>query len=294
KNIQGKPGTKVKLTVEREGAGSLEIEVARDIIEVETVLGHRRKDDDEWDYWIDQANHIAYVRLTSFARNTARDRSKLMARLDKKGIRGFILDLRFNPGGLLTSAVEISDLFIDDGLIVTIRPRGAREQPYVGEHAGSYLNFPMVCLVNGLSASGSEIVSACLQDHKRALIIGERSYGKGSVQNIQPFEGGELKLTTASFWRPNGKNLNKSSTTGKDSDEWGVSPDKGYAVKLENRERDQLQKAHRDAEIIPRRDLPPKETEAKSDFRDRQLDSALEYLRGQIKTASRTANKKAG
>jgi C-terminal peptidase prc len=293
KNIQGKPGTKVKLTVEREGAGSLEFEVTRDTIEVETVLGYKRLDNDEWDYWIDPSNQIAYVRLTSFARNTARDLSKLMARLEKKGVRGFILDLRFNPGGLLTSAVEIADLFIDDGLIVTIRPRGAREQPYVGEHQGSYLNFPMVCLVNGLSASGSEIVSACLQDHKRAVIMGERSYGKGSVQNIQPFEGGELKLTTASFWRPSGKNLNKSSTGGKDSDEWGVTPDKGYTIKLENRERDQLQKAQHDSEIIPRRDLPAK-PEAKSDFKDRQLEAALQYLRGQIKTASRNPVKKAG
>jgi len=296
KKIQGKPGTKIKVTVEREGAGSLEFEITRDVIEVETVLGSNRKDDDEWNYWIDPANQIAYVRLTSFARNTSRDLTRLMAKLDKKGIKGFILDLRFNPGGLLTSAVEISDLFIDDGLIVTIRPRGAREQMYTGEHLGSYLNFPMVCLVNGLSASGSEIVSACLQDHKRAVIMGERSYGKGSVQNIQPFEGGELKLTTASFWRPNGKNLNKASTSGKEGDEWGVTPDKGYLVKLENRERDQLQKAQHDAEIIPRRDLPPKEKEkeAKSDFRDRQLESALDYVRGLIRTASRTPTKKAG
>ena len=99
--------------------------------------------------------------------------------------------------------------------------------------------------------------------------------------------------TTASFWRPNGKNLNKSSTGGKDSDEWGVTPDKGYLLKLENRERDQLQKAQHDSEIIPRRDVPPKE-EAKNDFKDRQLESALQYLRGQIKTASRAQTKKAG
>src|SRR5262249_36493043 len=151
---------------------------------------------------------------------------------------------------------------------------------------------PMVCLVNGSSASGSEIVSACLQDHERAIIVGERSYGKGSVQNIQPFEGGELKLTTASFWRPSGKNLNKSSTSGKDEDEWGVSPNKGYLVRLSEREREHLAEQQRDAEIIQRRDMPSKEKNA--EFKDRQLEKALDYLRGQIRIASQTPIKKAG
>ena len=94
----------------------------------------------------------------------------------------------------------------------------------------------MVCLVNGDSASASEIVSACLQDHGRAIIIGARSYGKGSVQTIHPFEtGGRLKLTTATFWRPSGQNLNKASTAGKDEDEWGVTPNKGFVLKLSPR-----------------------------------------------------------
>jgi carboxyl-terminal processing protease len=183
-------------------------------------------------------------------------------------------------------------MFIDDGLIVTIRPRAGREAPYAGESFGSKLNFPMVCLVNGYSASGSEIVAACLQDHRRAIVVGERSYGKGSVQNIQPFEQGELKMTTASFWRPSGKNLNKTSTSGKEEEDWGVSPDKGYSVKLEPRERLELVEHQRNLEIIPRRDAAPKE--AKSEFKDRQLETALQYLRGQIKTAAQAPLKKAG
>ena len=157
-----------------------------------------------------------------------------------------------------------------------------------GKSPGSELSFKMVCLVNGFSASGSEIVSACLQDHRRAIVIGERSYGKGSVQNIQPFEGGEIKLTTASFWRPSGKNLNKSSTGGKDEDEWGVMPDK--IVKLTSKEREDLAEAQRNAEFIQRPDKPAK----KSDFKDRQLEEALDYLRGQIKMAARVPSKKAG
>src|SRR5205807_6656256 len=142
-----------------------------------------------------------------------------------------------------------------------------------------YHEFTIVCLINGGSASGSEIVSASLQDHGRARIVGERSYGKGSVQNIQPFGDGELKLTTASFWRPSGRNLNKSSTAGKEDDEWGVKPDKGYLLELSRKEREDLYEHLHNTEIIPRRDRPakPKLTE----FKDRQLDMALNYLRSE-------------
>ena len=223
------------------------------------MLGSKRKSDGSWDYYIDAENKIGYVRLTSFSQNTALDLVKALEELDKKGLKAFVLDLRFNPGGLLDSAVKISDIFIDDGQIVTIRPR--TEEPKVisgtpkvvnGSHESSLLDFPMVCLVNGGSASGSEIVSACLQDHHRAIIVGERSYGKGSVQNIQPFEGGALKMTTASFWRPSGKNLNKSSTAGKEDEDWGVIPDKGFEVKLPRKERDDLAEHQHNLEIIPR------------------------------------------
>jgi len=205
-----------------------------------------------------------------------------------------ILDLRFNPGGLLGSAVFVSDLFIDDGRIVSIRPRVGKEYKYDGESANSYTNFPMVVLVNGFSASGAEIVAACLQDHGRAKVMGTRSYGKGSVQSISNFEGGKLKMTTASYWRPSGKNINKSSTAGKEDDEWGVSPDKGFVLKLPTGEREELFEHLHDSEIIPRKDVSPKEP--KKEFKDRQLEMALDYLRNQIKvgkTGSAVA-KKAG
>src|SRR5262249_26271626 len=141
-----------------------------------------------------------------------------------------------------------------DGVIVSVKPRRGREQMFPGYSHGSLLDFPMVCLINGYSASGSEIVSAALQDHKRAYIIGERSYGKGSVQNIQPFEGGELKLTTATFWRPSHKNLNKSSTSGKEEDEWGVIPDK--VIKLTAKERGDLDEHLNDTTVIRAKGKP--------------------------------------
>jgi C-terminal peptidase prc len=299
KKILGKEGTKIKLIVEREGVEKpLQFELLRGRVEVETVLGHKRTAEDSWDYVIDPENRICYVRLTEFSRNTYRDLNKVMQKLSKAGIKGFILDLRFNPGGLLDSAVKISDLFIDDGVIVTIRPRNGPETSYVGKSDGSYLEFPMVCLVNGYSASGSEIVSACLQDHGRAIIMGSRSYGKGSVQTLHNFDTangpGQLKLTTATFWRPNLKNLNKASTPGREEDEWGVTPNKGYGLNLPTKELNDLQDYLREQEIIRRPDK--RGPDARNGFQDRQLQMALDYLRGQIRTASegQQTNKKAG
>jgi carboxyl-terminal processing protease len=294
--ILGEAGTDVKIIVEREGVEKpLEFKITRGRVEVETVLGHKRKSDDDWDFVIDPNSKIAYIRLTQFARNSYTDMRKVATQLEKDGIKGLVLDLRFNPGGLLPSAVDISDMFIDDGVIVSIRHRSGREDSYTGEHQGSLLSFPMVCLVNGQSASGSEIVAACLQDHARAIIMGERSYGKGSVQNIVDFKptAGQIKLTTATFWPPSGKNLNKGSTKGTDAEDWGVIPNKGHVHTLTRAERDQLYEHLRDVEIIPRRDAPaPKEP--KAEFKDKQLEAALDYLRGHIKSAAKPPLKKAG
>lgn len=278
--ITGKPGTKVRLTIQREGVDKpIEFNLTRGFVDVESVLGFKRKADDSWDYMIDPQNKIAYIRLTSFARNSFRDMYKIMHDLKEAGINGLILDLRFNPGGLLDVAVDISDLFIDDGVIVSIRERNQPEREIAGNSRGSLTDFPMVCLVNGSSASGSEIVAACLQDHDRAYIIGERSYGKGSVQHILDFDGGEIKLTTATFWRPSKKNLNKSSTSGKEEEDWGVVPNK--VVKLTARERDELFEHLHAAEVIQ----PKNKAVEPKKFEDKQLAEALKYLRDQIRTA---------
>jgi C-terminal peptidase prc len=294
KKIIGKAGTKVKLIIEREGEDKpLEFNLVRGSVELESVVGHKRNGDDSWDYVIDPDNGICYVRLVQFQQGTARDLQDLMKKLSKAGIKGFILDLRFNPGGLLDQAVKVCDLFIDDGMIVTIKPRSGPETSYMGKKDGSFTTFPMVCLVNGYSASASEIVSACLQDHGRAIIMGTRSYGKGSVQTILPFDetGGLLKITTATFWRPNGRNLNKSSTSGKDEEDWGVKPDKGFDLSISVKELNDLQDHQRDQEIIHR---PDKKREANG-FKDRQLDMAIEYLRNQIRMANKNPSlKKAG
>jgi carboxyl-terminal processing protease len=289
KKILGREGTKVKLIIERDGK-ELEFNLIRGKVEVESVVGVQRNADDSWNYVVDPENKICYVRLTTFSHNTYRDLERVMSRLSKAGIKGFILDLRFNPGGLLDQAVKITDLFIDDGMIVTIRPRNGPESSYIGQ-GGGYLVFPMVCLVNGGSASASEIVSAALQDHGRAMIVGSRSYGKGSVQTIHPFEtGGRLKLTTALFFSPLKRNLNRASTNGKDEDEWGVKPDVGFDLQLPIKELNDLQDWQKDREIIRR---PGQRAETRPEFHDRQLDLALEYLRSRIRTVKNGTDKKA-
>ena len=201
------------------------------------MLGDRRKADDAWDFMLDHDKHIGYIRLTAFSRDTAAGPEEGAGRAARaKDCKGLILDLRFNPGGLLTSAIEVSDLFVAEGRIVSTKGRNTPERVWDAQKDGTFEGFPMVVLVNHYSASASEIVSACLQDHKRAVVIGERTWGKGSVQNVIELEDGKsaLKLTTASYQRPSGKNIHRFPDA-KDSDEWGVMPDNGFEVKLNDR-----------------------------------------------------------
>ena len=159
--------------------------------------------------------------------------------LAQRQCRGVTIDLRNNPGGLLTAAERICDLFIPkDAVIVTTRGRDARERDrYVASGDGPYQNLPLAVLVNDRSASASEIVAACLQDHGRATVVGQRTFGKGTVQNVIPIEGGKslLKLTIASYWRPSGKNIHRLSSS-VDGDEWGVRPDPKCEVNLDEKQ----------------------------------------------------------
>ena len=280
--LKGKVGTKVTFTVLHAHDSSEEtVTLTRELVRVDTVMGQRRKQDDSWDYMYDHEKKIGLIRVTAFSRLTASDLRGALTQLKEQGIRGLVLDLRFNPGGLLTSAVEVSDLFISKGLIVTTKGRNTAEQPRQAHQEGTLEGFPMAVLINHYSASASEIVSACLQDHKRAVIIGERSWGKGSVQNIVTLEGGRsaLKLTTASYHRPSGKNIHRFSGA-KDDDDWGVRPNENYQVKLSEEETHQLLIQRRQQYIVTaKKNAPAKKEEAgKLPLVDHQLQKALQYL----------------
>lgn len=196
-------------------------------------------------------------------------------------IRALILDLRNNPGGLLTAAIEVSDMFVDRGMIVSAVGRNVPKKEWEATVPESYTDFPMVVLVNRLSASGSEIVAACLQDNKRATIVGQRTWGKGSVQRLVMLQDGKsaLKLTTSTYQRPSGKNIHRSPGL-QESDEWGVRPDPDMDVRLSRQQALRVLNYQRDAFAIRSDDAMKNDPPAF--VLDDQVKLALENLRNQI------------
>jgi carboxyl-terminal processing protease len=238
--LTGRPGTEVKLHVLHEGSEEAQtISLTRAIINIPSVIGDRRKPDDQWDLLIDKDKKIGYIRVSGFNEHTADELRKALDQLKEDGGKSLVLDLRDDPGGLLSSAVEISDMFLEKGEIVSTKGRNTQPRRYVAQKDSPFEDpdFPMVVLVNQNSASASEILAAALQDHKRAVIVGQRSYGKGSVQNLIDLDGGNsiLKLTVASYYRPSGENIHRFPHA-KPTDKWGVSPNPGMDVKLSQRD----------------------------------------------------------
>ncbi len=295
--IQGDPGTDVTLTVLHENAKKpVDLKMTRAEIKIESVMGDKRDKINlkEWDFWVDPDSKIAYVRVNAFTETTVEELTRVVDGLQKAGMRGLIVDLRNNPGGLLEAAVDVSSMFIPEGKdVVTTKGRGGEiEKVFKSRNKGNANGgavYPMAILLNRYSASASEIVAAALQDHARAIIIGERSFGKGSVQNVIRMEEGQtaLKLTTASYWRPSGRNIHRFPDA-KEEDEWGVKPNKGYEVKLTDEERIDYFKWRRDRDILRRPGQEAKAVEKdkngkeKKEFHDKVMDKALEYIRAEL------------
>jgi carboxyl-terminal processing protease len=234
--MRGKPGEPVSFALQRQGEEKpIEISIIRAIIPIPTVLGNMRNADGTWNYFLPGADRIGYLRVISIADKTPADLRQAIEWLVDHDMQGLILDLRENPGGLLSAAIEICDMFIRSGVIVTTRGReGTILETYDATGKGPFTKFPMAVLVNQNSASASEIVAACLQDHKRAAIVGQRTWGKGTVQQLIELDDawGALKLTTASYWRPSNKNIQRGRDAG-ENDAWGVQPDPGCEVIVE-------------------------------------------------------------
>lgn len=250
--MKGAEGTKVSITVVHAGKANREkFTLMRERVHVETVLGDRRKADDHWEFMYDEKSLIGFIRISAFSQETAKELRTALEELKRRNVRGLVLDLRFNPGGLLRAAIEVSSLFISGGRIVSTKGRNAPERVWDAHGNAIFEGIPMAILVNHYSASASEIVSACLQDHKRTVVMGERTWGKGSVQNIIELENGRsaLKLTTAAYKRPSGKNIHRFPNS-KDKDEWGVMPDLKYELGLNERETHELLVDRRNRDII--------------------------------------------
>jgi len=234
--IHGPVGASLTLRVLHLGESTpVDIELKRAEIRTDSVLGDVRRADGSWDFFLAEDPRILYVRITTFGERTAEE---LRAALQAKNAAGqspsaVVLDLRDNAGGLVNAAVAVCDMFLEEGVIVTTRGRGGVETRRYTARPDVELNrdIPLAVLVNRFSASSSEIVAACLQDNKRAVVVGERTWGKGTIQNIIPLEAGKsaFKLTTASYWRPSNRNIHRTKDAPESAD-WGVSADEGLTV----------------------------------------------------------------
>ncbi len=253
--LTGEPNTKVVITVER-GTETIDIEIIRDHIKVQAVKGFMREGGDgEWMHLIDPSAGIGYIRLTQFTPGCAQEVKNAIEHTKRElggDLNGMILDLRFNPGGLLDEAVEIADLFIEEGTIVSTKGRVFEEEIDRATRAGTITDLPLLVMVNGQSASASEVLSGALSDHNRAVILGTRSFGKGSVQTVRPLESGAgvLKITEQYYYLPSGRLLHRRD----DSTEWGVDPTPGYFVPMTTDETLDMLRARREQEIIEHND----------------------------------------
>jgi len=203
--MRGRVGSDIKLTIRRKGKDPFDVIITRAVIQIQSVRGHAE-------------DKIGYLRITSFNEKTysglLREITKIKKELGNK-MNGLVLDLRRNPGGLLNQAIKVSDAFLERGEIVSTRGRNNKNSKRFNAKPGDLINgLPMVVLINGGSASASEIVAGALQDHRRAVIMGTQSFGKGSVQTIMPISGhGAMRLTTASYFTPSGRSIQKTGVT---------------------------------------------------------------------------------
>jgi len=270
KMITGPEGTKVTLTIRRPVEHKTrDITMSRANIMVPSIHGWQRAETasavpariepafDGWLYMIDSYNKIGYVRITNFNSRTAQDFEEVLGHLEAEGLKGLILDLRSNPGGLLKSAVEIADKFIEEGLIVRTQPRLGMATYAAAHKEETHPNYPIVVLINRFTASASEIVAGVLQDPKynRATLVGERSYGKGSVQSITGYPGGgaRLKYTAAYYHLPSGQRIeNREVVKKRNGEDWGISPNPN--VKLRSDELRKLTDVQKANELLVRAD----------------------------------------
>jgi carboxyl-terminal processing protease len=284
KKLQGPVGRPVTISViQDDDTEPRIIKLVRQLIKAPTVRGDHYREDGEWEFMLEGEPKIGLIRLSHFSRFTAEEVQEAVEGLVERDVQGLVVDLRFNPGGLLEAAIRMADMFLDHGNIVSVRGRNVPERSWDAKKGGTFPNFPMAILVNNYSASASEVLSACLQDNKRAVIIGERTWGKGSVQNVIQMEDGEsaLKLTTASYHRPSGVNIHRFPEMLK-SDEWGVTPDQGYEIDF-SRDDWRAWRVDRDRrDVFHHKDEEPEDASEQVAFVDTQLNKGLEYIKQQL------------
>ncbi|MGD9637954.1 MAG: S41 family peptidase [Alphaproteobacteria bacterium] len=268
KIMRGKPKTKIKLTIRRGTKSPFDVTLVRDIIRLKSVK-----------YEIER-NNLGYIRITSFNESTEKNVKEAVAKIQEKvgkDLKGYVIDLRNNPGGLLDQAISVSDLFLNKGEIVSTRARNEKDTQRFNAVDGDIANgLPIVVLINEGSASAAEIVSGALQDHKRAVLVGVTTFGKGSVQTIIPIpDHGAIRLTTARYYTPSGRSIQAK----------GIVPDieiKQAEIKLVETYsygESELHNALVNEQSSEKADSKKEEKEEKSDY---QLERALDILQGLV------------
>ena len=266
--MRGAVGSKLEVTIGRKDMEPFDVTIKRDVIKITSIRSRLEKD-------------VGYLRITTFSEQTRKSAVEAIKKLKKnKNLKGYVLDLRNNPGGLLEQAVAISNLFLEKGEIVSTRGRDSENPEIYKAKPGDIINgLPLVVLINSGSASASEIVAGALQDHKRAIILGTKSFGKGSVQTIIPVHPfGALRMTTAKYFTPSGKSIQKK----------GIAPD--IVVEQAKVEKIDKRNGSREADLKGALDNPVNNLkkknnenlnkEAREALDDFQLSRALDLVRG--------------
>jgi carboxyl-terminal processing protease len=282
--ILGSAGSVVKLKVVHPEGVVEELAITRGAIRLRTVIGFLRGPDGSWEFLLEPEHKIGYLHVKQFARGTAGEVREAIVGLQKSGLKGLILDLRFCPGGLLDQALEVSKLFVAKGVLLTTRGPGKEEMVFRADGTSTLGTFPVIVLVNELTASAAEIVAGALRDHQRAVLLGTRTYGKGSVQTIVMLDDGSaLKVTTAQHYLPSGRNIQKRP--GERS--WGVDPSVGFYIPLTTAQTKALQQdAQRRALVQGKKDargavrLTPQMVE--DQHADPQLAAALRSMTARL------------
>lgn len=282
KLLRGRAGESVTLEIQSAGADdSRKVTVERAAIQIESVRGDTRSGEGEWNLMVDAEQKIGYVRILQFGARTAAEVEAAVGKLRQQGARALVLDLRGNPGGMVQEAVKVADLFLREGKILTVRSQGDKQQTIEAKADGTIEDLPIAVLIDRYTASAAEIVAASLQDHKRAALVGERTYGQGVVRSLIPVQstGGAVRLATGVWVRPSGQSIYRSRAAGGENqpaNTGGVSPNEGLELKLADAELEAYRK-YRSA-----RDVGRGENEEPAVSQDKQLAKAVSYLREQL------------
>ncbi len=272
--LAGAQGTQVRIEVRHPGERqSRTLELVRGAVHLKTVRGFTRDSAGKWEYMLDRKDRIGYIRVGNFRENTLRDFDEALREILDDGAAALILDLRFNPGGLMQQAVAMVDRFLESGVILSTVTRRKAVDEYVAVPEGTIRKLKLVVLINGNSASAAEIVAGSLQAHRRATVVGERSFGKGTVQHLIHLIGNKaaVKLTVAYYRLPDGRLIHRTDKN-LHTQSWGVIPD--VIVPLERDELAALQESRRRTDG-PMDGQPAADFSAPEVVPDRQLEQAV-------------------